>query len=445
MFPHPAPLRHGLGWLALACCLVAAVPAEHAHAVDLKQRSVSASKQFTVFCEDARLRSRVASFADEVKSGVLQMLGESDGWRQPILLVLEQAPTGQPIANPVQLSLIQHEVGFKVQINVRIGLNPSEVNLQKHLVRAIFLEMAYRTCPERIQDGQAFVEAPWWLVEGTLQYLRTRDRGQDADFYKRMLAVNRLPPLKELLQPREAAGADGSAALAVDSACAVCLVELLLEQPLGKASLGRFVRHLPEPTPSLEAALAREFPQLAAKAGDLQKWWTVSLARLSAADRFKGLSPEETDAQLAGQLQLEIEGKDGVKRSYGVADFGQYLKLPKAKEVLEAQQTALRDLSANANALYREIVGEYEQIFGALARGKTWGVKGRLEKVARYREALLTRRGEIADYLNWYEATQMAESSGTFDGYMRAANELGTPARSEDPISRYLDEISQEL
>jgi hypothetical protein len=78
-------------------------------------------------------------------------------------------------------------------------------------------------------------------------------------------------------------------------------------------------------------------------------------------------------------------------------------------------------------------------------KGKTRGVKDRLKRVAEAREFLLRKKGEIADYLNWYEATQLDRSTRAFEGYMRVANELETPRKRKDPIAEYLDEVVAEL
>ena len=43
------------------------------------------------------------------------------------------------------------------------------------------------------------------------------------------------------------------------------------------------------------AALIKVFPGLGADSGALQKWWTLSVARFSAADRFRGLSARAGD------------------------------------------------------------------------------------------------------------------------------------------------------
>src|SRR4051794_38810960 len=105
-----------LRWLLL---LVAGLTP--ANAIDLRHRSESSSKQFVVFCEDVRLRQRVASFVEEAKSDVLQLLGESDRWKAPIVITLERASTLQSGQPPVILRLMETQPGFKVEIDVKVG------------------------------------------------------------------------------------------------------------------------------------------------------------------------------------------------------------------------------------------------------------------------------------------------------------------------------------
>ncbi|HEY2341583.1 MAG TPA: hypothetical protein VGH90_01080, partial [Chthoniobacteraceae bacterium] len=211
--------------------------------IDLRQRTVSSSGQFVVYSLDPMVRSRVASFAEELRGQVDALLGFTGGQEQPIVITLDQAAPDHHDA-PVAFTLVQVESGFKVQIDVHIGENPAEVNLQKHIVRALLLEYAYRETPDAVRGGQAYVEAPWWLVEGTLQILRKRDGGATADLFKRIIDTNKLPPLEQFLPPRHQE-VEGSTAFAIDQACAMCLVQALLDQPDGRKNFTRFLRHLP--------------------------------------------------------------------------------------------------------------------------------------------------------------------------------------------------------
>ena len=61
--------------LLLIAALAAAVRTEAAPP-ETGTRSVSRSRQFVIFCPDAALRGRVAGLVEEIKSDVLELLGE---------------------------------------------------------------------------------------------------------------------------------------------------------------------------------------------------------------------------------------------------------------------------------------------------------------------------------------------------------------------------------
>lgn len=443
-------MRAVLLLLALAAALRAAEPPATAPAevsgkarvsALLSHRTISASKQFLVFCADPAARSQVASYTEEIKTGVLQMLGEPDRWKQNILITLENAPAtgGQP---PASLALYQNEAGFKIQIDLRLGTDPSQINLQRLLVRALLLEFAYRDQPQLLGAGKPFVEAPWWLVEGAMQLFLRRDIGLDTDLFKRIVNVNRLPPIGKFLagQPSDF---EGSAVETMDQACAMCLVQLLIDQPGGRASLASFVRHWPQGNGDSVAGLTREFSGLAQNEQSLQKWWTLNLARFSAADRYKGLNSAETETALSTALRLEIPGPgSAAPKPFALADYPAFLKLPASKDALGTSLNSLLSLSTQASALYRPVVAEYSEIVKLLGHGKTRGLKSRITKADQLRADLNQRMTKITDYLNWFEATQMSLRSGKFEGYLKAANELAEPPPRQDPLSRYLDGVA---
>jgi hypothetical protein len=406
------------------------------------QRTVSGSKQFLVFSTDPAARSQVASYSEEIKTSLLQVLGEGDRWKYNILVALQQVPAarGQP---PAVLSLYQNEGGLKIQIDVPVGSDPSKVNLQRLLVRALLLEFAYRDQPQLARPGQPYMEAPWWLIEGVMQIFLRRETGLDTDLFKRIVDVNRLPPIGKFLagQPSDF---DGSAVETMDQACAMCLVQLLIEQPGGRASLASLVRHWPQGNGDSVASLTREFSSLAKNEQSLQKWWTLNLARFSAADRYKGLNSDETDKQLTAALQLQI-AKPGsaATQPFTLAEYGEFLKLPASKDALTSSLNALNSLGTTATAFYRPLVGEYQEIVSLLLRGKTHGLKSRIAKAGQLHADLQQRMSAITDYLNWFEATQVSVRSGKFEGYLKAANELAEPLPRQDPLSRYLDEMAK--
>jgi hypothetical protein len=413
-----------------------------AEAIDPKHRSDSASRQFTVYCDDVRLRQRVASFVEEVKTDVLHLIGVADRWKAPIVITIEKETLANP-GPPSMVRLVETPGGPKVAIDVRFGDDPAAVNLQKQIVRAVLLEYAYRDIP--IQGGTAFMESPWWVIEGAIQIARTRDVGVESDLYKALIETNKLPPIEEVLAEEPAD--IGATAMKFDQALALCLIQLLIDQPGGHESLARFVRAWPRSNGDAAALLRKEFPGLALKHETLQKWWTLNLARFSAMDRYTGMTPEETDKALIPLLQIEAPpDKTGATKTFSAGEFDEYLKRPGIRAVLNERHSALIALGSRANALFRPVIADYEAAFASLAKGTKRGVRERLAQGDHTRSLIIRRTAEIADYLNWFEATQMGSRSDTFDSYLKAANEISEGDRKRsDPIGRYLDDLEQEF
>ena len=424
--------------------IVASVAAMRTDGVsaDRENRTISRSKQFVVYCEDAPLRRQVASLTEEIKTDVLELLGESgDRWKIPILITL--APSAGQTRQAVIFQMVATPDGTKINIDAEIGANPAAVNLRRQIVRAVLLEISRRERPA-IRGNEAFLEPPWWLVDGSIEIFRRRDFGVDSDLFRRLVENNKMPPIEQFLGLR--ADGLGATAQAIDAACAMGLVQLLIEQPNGRANLGRLVRRWPDTGSDPMAALKKDFPSLAEGTASLQKWWTLNLARFAASDRFRGLSLKETDKQLGALLEIELAiDKAGTRKTFAIADYAQFMKLPNARAVLTARKQAIFTLGAQANALLRPVVSDYEEIVSLILRGKTQKLAARLENIEAYRTTVLNRMDQIADYLNWYEATQFGTRTNEFDSYLKAANEASREETHRfDPISRYLDLMEKE-
>ncbi len=425
--------------VAAMVLLTAPLPAD---ALDLRERSDSASNQFSIYCEDRPLRMRVVSFVEEVKRDVLKTLGEREGWKAPIVITIERAAPARAQEPAATVRLVESLPGFKVQIDVRIGRDPSTVNLQRQIVRAVLLEYAYREVG--VKGGTEFRDAPWWVIEGCVGLARQREDGPNAAIFQQLLRTNKLPPLENFLSERP--DELGATVRALDRALAACLVQLLTAQPDGPAALARLVRAWPQSNGAPLALLKKEFPVIAADEATLQKWWTLNLARFAAADRYRGLSVEETDQQLAPLLTLEIRtGQGSEKKTFDLADYASYLPLPGSRAVLAEHHAKLIALSTRANALFRPVLVDYEAALALLARGKTKGVRERLASIRKYRADVLQRMSAIADYLNWFEVTQRIGPNRDFDEYLKTAREISEQERKQRaPIARYLDELERE-
>jgi hypothetical protein len=414
-----------------------------AQGADLKNRSTSASGQFVIYCDNRDLRSRLTIFVEETKERVLRLMNERDSWDYPIILTVDPVEPEKNEAG-VTLSLIHNPGGGKVEMNVRIGDDPASIFLQKHVIRAVLMEMGYRN--REIQPGKPLVEAPWWLVEGIIQSFRRRDGDLNADVFKSIADHSKLPPLDKFVSqpPLLLRGAGGD----VDRACAMCLVEALLSLPNGPQNLARFVHEWPSVSNDPMGALAHHFPVLAESEKSLAKWWSLQIARFADSERWQGLSLEDSDKQLAEILSLRIiVDKTGRTENYAFADFEKFAKLPGAKQALIAAQIRLVGLSPRVNPLFRPIVADYEKIASLMIAGKTKGLAAKITETDSYRKKLFERMTLINDYMNWFEATQPIARTGVFDDYLRAVKERQPkPPKPVDPrITEYLDSLEKEF
>jgi hypothetical protein len=425
---------------ALASVLMLVLPAS---GIDLRARSTSASKQFTVYCEDTALRGRVVSFVEDVKQQTYDLLEWQDrGKRIPIVVMLQSGES----KTPVSVRLLQTVDGPTIHVDARIGKNPADVHLQKHIIRAVMLDFLYRDRPA-LKPGEPYVEAPWWFVCGVIENQRRKDRGVNAGFFRTLLETNKLPPIEQFLNGH---GMDlGSAAAAFDSACAMVFVETLIEQPEGKTRLAQLLRSWPDAHDDQVSALTRSFPSLGDNPDSLQKWWTLNFARFSASDRYLGLSAEATDRELSKLLEFPIAvDKKGKIERFAVSQYSQFIKLPGAKKALNEQRAGIVALSTRANAVFRPVLVGYDEVFALLAKGKTKRIEQRIREIEMYRTTVLHRMTEIEDYLNWYEATQIGGSAKPFEAYLRAAKEMESDRRkssNDQAISDYLDVLEEQL
>ena len=441
MTPCPSrafPLLLILSLLHASACL----------AVDLRHRSASTSGQFIVYCDDRNVRGRVVSFVEEVKGEVLRTFHESDGWQFPIVVTIEPADAAQAQAAPVAIQLVTTVAGPKIDVAVRVGDDPAKVFLQRHIVHALLLEIAYRDRPP-IRLGERYAEPPWWLTEGVLQSIRSHAGQRDEDIFKSIVNTEKLPSLDKILT-RPPVQLD-TAAGAVDRACALALTEALLRMPAGSANLGRFLRAWPDAHGDALTLLAKNFPILGESPNALAKWWTLQLAALGKSDEWRGLSPTEADAELLTLLTLDIAtGKPPRNQHFALADFEKYIKLPGARPALRLTQVKIVTLGTKAHILFRPILTEYVEICGLLSEGKTKGIAERIATADRFRKSILQRHELITDYMNWYEATQTPGSTGQFEKYLRAVEnhdaQKRRPAAPADPkIVEYLDSLEQDF
>ncbi len=409
---------------------------------EVKAHSVSTSRQFIVFGTDVRVRGAMCDLAERTKADLLQILALPDEWKTPLIINLDYPQANLPELAPARLDLSQIGSGLKLQLNLLVtgDLNGREV--QRELLRAILLEIIYRSRPN-VAAGTPYTTPPDWLVDGILQLSPGHNSDEAAQLLASLVAADKISPLDEVV--RQKRDLLEPASRKVHDAYAMALVQLLIDSPDGRRNIAQYLRDLPDAPNDAMADLQTHFPAVFS-GGSSGKWWALSVARLSATDRYQILSAEETSKQLERLLRLSIPGPDGELKNYRLDEYPRYLKLPASRRALLDRSEEFLLLSARAHPSYRLIVQEYYALTNLLARGKTKRVSARLERVAGYRAAVDGQDHDMGDYINWFEATQLKTMSGAFSEVLKAAGEEQQgPPRRRDAISVYLDSIEASL
>jgi hypothetical protein len=224
------------------------------------------------------------------------------------------------------------------------------------------------------------------------------------------------------------------------------LLELLFSQPNGVACMVNYLRSLPEHLGDGELnGLEGSFPALAGNSAAVEKWWSVNLAKLAAADRFRGYTVIETEQRLVEALQAPLVNGTGEPTKVDLNHYKEFFKTPAGKKTLEKMLAQVVNLQLRTNASFRPLIEGYAEVITLLIAGKTKGIDQKLAALADQREKTLKRLDAIADYMNWFELTQTNVYSKQFEGYLKAAEALQKeePPKRNDAIAKYLDEVEK--
>ncbi len=411
----------------------------------LPPRTISVSRQFALYADDATQRSASASIAEEVKLALLEALGLKDEWKCMIVVLLRRPSPSEPDAPPRLLTVGQTGAGLKIQLELALGEAGRGLRFRDEVLRALLAELSYRPVTD-LPAGAPFRAPPDWMVEGLGAFFDSvRDDGTDGfptELFQTLLRAGPgFDPFSFL--SRSPAGLDATSRQ-LYRACAFGVIRLLLRDlPGGRVGLIAMLRALPESGRGDVGDLPRFCPELAQSADGLARWWAIALSRAAAPDPRRLLSAAETDAQLARLLAFPPEPP---QLSATLADMPARLGDRKRRDPAAAQlagaRTSLLSLLVRAHPMIRPSIVEGIQLIDLALARKTGDLAGRLRAFDQSRRAALRTGDAVADYLNWYEATQMTEPSGAFAASAR--REEAPPAR-HDAVTEYLDALESEL
>jgi hypothetical protein len=422
-----------------AFLLVSIFPWQPLHAA-LPAHSVSPSREFVIYGGDAALRGTVSELAEQTKSNLLALLHQRDDWKTAIVINLQPQQANLPEIPPANFRVTQTGFGVKLQLDLTVSQNLDGSLIERQLLRAILFEMIYRDKSD-LAAGTALVGPPDWLVEGALALTPGRERESLADA---LSTTDKGKSLEEFLGQRF--DLLDSTGRTLYRAYSIALVQLLLNEGGGRARLGRYISNLSHASNDPVADLTARFPQLRE---ELEKKWRSMVARRSENQTYQLLTFAESERRLDELLQIKIPDSSPNRGQPKPANLGELsgrkLSLEE-KAAVDRMSQALLLLVGTAHPVLRPVAREYQQIAALLARGRRRGIAKRLARLDGTRKELAARMGEIDDYMNWFEATQMENRSGAFSDYLKTVNQSQVSApRRRDPLSVYLDALEDQI
>jgi hypothetical protein len=406
----------------------------------LPEHSVSPSRQFVIYGADAPLRGTISELAEQTKSNLLTLLRQRDEWKTAVIINLQPQQANLPEIPPANLRVSQTGFGVKLQLDLTVGHNPDGSLIERQLLRAILFEMIYRDEGD-LAPGTTLVEPPNWLVEGALALTPGREHRA---LVEALSTSDEGKSLQEFLGQRF--DLLDSAGRTLYRAYSVAFVQLLLDEGGGRARLTRYISNLGHASNDKVVDLKACFPQLR---DDVEKKWRSTVARLSEHQTYQLMTFAESERRLDELLQIKISDGSrnrGRPKPANLSELSRRKLSPEEKAAVNHMSQGLLLLVGTAHPVLRPVAREYQQIAALLARGKRRGIARRLLYLDGTRKELAARMGDIDDYMNWFEATQMENQSGAFSGYLKTANQSQVSApRRRDPLSVYLDALEDQI
>lgn len=402
------------------------------------ERTVSSSRQFVVYGAEIRLRGAVADLAEDAKGNLLALLQAPDQWSIPILLKLEESQANLPETPAASLDFSQTGAGLKIQLDLLVGREMNPQTIEREIVRAILLEMSYRSLPN-LAAGAAYVPSPDWLIDGILACRNQSSATSDAlgSFAARPV------PLKDFLTHRPLPLDSQSGTLYRAAACA--LITILTQHEGGRAQLAHYIADLPRSMSDPVSDFRAHFPWLGNDLEEAEKNWSALVKRMAGEQRFLLNTFSATAQQLEELRRMKIAVDSSGKNPLGLEET---LRTSRTRiNVSAARDLAQRlvALAANAHPLLRGIVNDYQLAAQSVAKKRTHGLSRRLAQTAALLDQVCLRMGEVEDFMNWFEATQVRTPSGDFREYVRTAQGDPTTTHRHDALSVYLDSMELQL
>lgn len=283
--------------------------------------STSTSRQFIVHGTVFKTRSAMATRCEEISQSLRKVLHDSEPWVLPIIVLLNTGDDavkskGAPISTAI--TEITHG-GFHLQVTVneRPGLSAAE--LQKEVVRALLAERILRN-HQKINPPEGRLLLPDWVMTGVLHAMDYRAAVRPSALFATIFRSGKIYGIEEIIEasPVEM---DGLSRTIYETSCCA-LVLALVDQPEGAKRFNRFLNALASDPRSERDLLSAAFPNFAASASSLNKWWSLQLATLSKPGVAEPLTAAESLKAIADAISLRYEASpDEVPKNVKMRPF----------------------------------------------------------------------------------------------------------------------------
>ena len=457
---------------------IEAVPAVRVQPKEIP-RTFAPESQFTAYGNDGDQRVELFRFAEQTRKAVLAALAQKtktgkinvDKGRLPIILQLRDQFVAGTAGVKGSIRLMPDDsVGLHLQIASGGGFDHAVVH--DELVRWLLVDLMLRRVRAENLATAGILKLPDWLHQGLLELMSYQEKGRPSESFASVFRLGKTLTIEEILNA-DINGMDGvSMTIYRVSSCALLLT--LLEQPNGADHLLNCLADLPANQGPITQHLAKYFPVLSGGPKELEKWWSLGLATFAEPTHSELMTMLQTEAALAEALvfeyqpvtknaaasspklfnafkkkkevSVETETKPATPAVKApVQEFAPLLTHPDAHNIAAQTSLALTKLLLRAHPFYRSLINDYQKQIARIGQHKGSGVADGLTELAVRRQKMLTDAKATEDYLDWFEATQRENFSGTFQQYLESANELDHPAPArQDGISRYLDALEKE-
>jgi len=268
--------------------------------------STSTSRQFIVHGKVFETRSAMSTRCEEISEEVRKVLNDREPWVLPIVVLLN---TGEEAAKakgpPITTTISELSFGgFHLQVTINEGPGLKAEDLRKELVRALLAERILRN-HQKIETPKGRLLLPDWIMTGVLHALDYRASPAPSAMFASLFKSGKIYGIEEIIEASPVEMDNLSRTIYETSCCALVLA--LVDQPNGPQNLNKFLNSLASDPRSERELLSAAFPNFAASASSLNKWWSLQLAALANPGVAEPLTPAESLKAIEEALVLHYE------------------------------------------------------------------------------------------------------------------------------------------